>query len=170
MLIVEFTVLFCLGLICYQDLRYRAVYWLCFPVLAALLFFMKQQAAGTSAALIDAGIATVFFAVQLLLVWLYFSFKNKKPVNITVQYLGLGDILFLMALAFYLSPLNYVLFYVSSLIVVLCYTIIQRSLNKDAGPEIPLAGLQALLLGCLLFFSMIKPGLNPYTDAWAYGL
>lgn len=170
MLIIELLILMCLGLICYQDLKFRAVYWIYFPVLTGLLFFLKQDDAGTAAALKDAAIAIVFFGSQLLLIWIYFSIKNKKPVNMTNGYLGLGDILFLLSVAFYLSPVNYVLFYVGSLIVVLVYVMAVNLFKQKANPEIPLAGLQALMLGCLLILSITSPDIKLYTDAWTYGL
>lgn len=123
-----------------------------------------------SGVLTDVAIASLFFGTQLLLVWAYLSIKNKQLVNMTANYLGLGDILFLMAITFYLSPVNYILFYVGSLIVVLIYTLITRFFNKNTNQEIPLAGLQALMLGCLLVFSMLYPGLKLYSDSWIYGL
>ena len=112
----------------------------------------------------------LFIGIQLLLLWLYFSMKNKRFINITHQYLGLGDILFLMAITFYLSPVNYVLFYIGSLIVVLLYTLTQQVLLKKVNPQIPLAGLQALLLCFILVFSLINPSFKLYTDSWIYGI
>lgn len=170
MLLLQLLVLVCLGSICYQDIRYRAVYWVCFPILSILLFYLKQDHTGIKDALIESGYTFLFFGIQLLLLWTYFSFKHRKPVNITTNYLGLGDILFLIAIAFYLSPVNYIIFYVASLIIVLIYTLIQRVLSQKDNTEIPLAGLQALLLGLILIFSIVKPSLRLYNDAWIYGL
>jgi len=170
MLIISLSILLCLGFICYQDMRYRAVYWICFPVLAALLFVLKQQEMQWKEALIETGYGIVFFGTQLVLLWIYFSLKNRKLTDITSGYLGLGDILFLMAITFYLSPVNYILFYIGSLIVVLIYTLGQRIFLKKEEPEIPLAGLQALLLGLVLIVSIVQPGLQPTNDSWIYGL
>lgn len=170
MFIIILIVLVCVGLICYQDMKYRAVYWVCFPILSVLLFFLKQDHMEISVVLTDVAIASLFFGTQLFLVWAYLSIKNKQLVNITANYLGLGDILFLMAITFYLSPVNYIFFYVGSLVVVLIYTLITRFFKKNTNQEIPLAGLQALMLGCLLALSMLYPGLKLYSDSWIYGL
>jgi len=169
MLLLQLLIFISLGLICYQDMRYRAVYWICFPVLSVLLFFLKKEYAGFSIALTESCYGLLFIGAQVFLLWLYFSMKNKRLVNITRNYLGLGDILFLLAIAFYLSPVNYILFYVGSLIIVLLYTLTQHVLLKKVNPEIPLAGLQALILGVVLIFSIINPSLKLYTDSWIYG-
>lgn len=170
MLLLQLFTLICLGFICYQDIRYRAVYWICFPVLCVLLFFLKENHSGIKDSLTDTVYGMLFFGAQLLLLWIYFSIKHKKSVNITRQYLGWGDILFLIVITFYLSPVNYILFYVGSLILVLIYTLTRQFLIQKDNPEIPLAGLQALLLGIALIFSLIQPHLQLYNDTWIYGL
>lgn len=170
MLLLQLFILACLSIICYQDMRYRAVYWICFPVLCTMLFFLKENHSGIKDSLMDTAYGMLFFGAQLLLLWVYFSLKNKKVVNITSRYLGLGDILFLIAITFYLSPVNYILFYVASLILVLIYTLTRQLFIKKDNPEIPLAGLQALLLGFCLVFSIVQPGLKLYTDVWIYGI
>ncbi|CAM4114926.1 Type IV leader peptidase family protein [Pedobacter westerhofensis] len=169
MLFLTLFVLLCLGFICYQDMRYRAVYWICFPLLAISMFILKLDNATWKDALIQSLWALAFFGIQLFALWGYLSLKHKQIVNITRNYLGLGDILFLWAIAFYLSPANYILFYIASLILILIYTIARRIVQKNANPEIPLAGLQALLLSMILIVSVINPNLQPYTDSWIYG-
>lgn len=170
MLLLQLLILICLSVIFYQDMQYRAVYWICFPILAVLLFFVKYKFSGMAESLTDAIYGLSFFAVQLFLLWVYFAVKNRKPVNITKHYLGIGDILFLMAAAFYLSPVNYVVFYILSLIVILMYTLIKRFFIKEDSPYIPLAGLQAVILGLVLVFSIFKPGIVFYNDNWIYGI
>lgn len=167
-LLLSFAVI-CLCFIGYQDMRYRAVYWMCFPVLAISMLLFKQHKAGWITTLTETSFGLLFFGLQLGVLWLYLSFKNRSFVNITSNYLGLGDILFLLSIAFYLSPVNYVLFYIGSLIIVLVYTLTQRILLEKINPEIPLAGLQALLLSVIIILSLAVPNLKPYTDSWIYG-
>lgn len=170
MLLLQLLILVCLSVIFYQDMHYRAVYWVCFPILTILLLGAKYKFSGVHDALTDAMYGLAFFGVQLFLLWVYFAVKNKKPVNITKHYLGLGDILFLIAVAFYLSPLNYIVFYILSLLVVLIYTLIKRAFIKEDSPYIPLAGLQAVILGVVVVFSIFKPGMTFYNDGWIYGI
>jgi phosphoglycerol transferase MdoB-like AlkP superfamily enzyme len=166
MFLIQLLTLTCLILIFYQDMRYRAVYWWCFPVLMLLLIFIKQTYVGMEDTLIDTGFVLLFFAFQMILLWAYFAIKNKKPVNIFKHYLGLGDVLFLVALAGYLSPVNYVLFYIASLVVVLLYTLIEQKLYKQVNPQIPLAGLQASMLLLLLTASFFHTKFTLYSDFW----
>lgn len=170
MFLLQLLILICLSVIFYQDIQYRAVYWICFPILTVLLFTAKYKFTGFSDSLTDAIYGLTFFGTQLLFLWGYFVVKNKKLVNITKHYLGLGDILFLIAVAFYLSPLSYVVFYILSLIVVLIYTLIRQFLIKEDSPYIPLAGLQALIFGLIVIFSMFKPDMKFYNDGWLYGI
>jgi len=170
MLLISLLIFICLGIICYQDMRYRAVSWVCFPLLAITMFAIKQQEAGWRETLIHCAGGLSFFGIQLFFLWFYISLKHRRFINITSDCLGLGDILFLMAIAFYFSPVNYILFYTGSLIVVLIYTLVRRHFLKEPHYEIPLAGLQALLLSMLIMLSLANPNLKPYTDSWIYGL
>jgi len=169
MFLLQVVMMICLAFICYQDLEYRAVYWWCFPVLAVLMFTLKYKLSGLETTLNHAGYGITFFAFQLSILWAYFSIKNKEFVNLTNDYLGWGDILFLIAIAFYLSPGNYIVFYVASLIVVLLYTLIVMWLsNKDRNPHIPLAGLQAAILAILMLIDYTVPKFMLYDDSWLF--
>lgn len=88
---------------------------------------------------------------------------------LTSGYLGWGDVLFLLAISFYFSPFNYILFYVLSLLIVLIYTVITGLIdNKGKQLEIPLAGLQALILCMILILSIFYPNVILYDDTWIY--
>jgi hypothetical protein len=94
----------------------------------------------------NTGINLAFFLVQLILISAYFSIRHRCMINITTNYLGLGDILFLICISAYLSPLNYILFYVISLFAALCVALMQFLIQRKAAYKIPLAGLQAFFL------------------------
>jgi hypothetical protein len=169
MILLQIMVIFCLGFIFYQDLLYRAVYWLCFLVLAILMFSLKYKLCGLGKALVHTGYGLSFLTFQLFILWIYFSIKRKKVISVTGDYLGWGDILFLVAIAFYLSPGNYIVFYVVSLIVVLIYTLTATLLsNKERNPHIPLAGLQAALLCLLMAVDEFSSKFMLYDDSWLF--
>ena len=167
---LQLLIWICLSVIVYQDMRYRAVYWMCFPVLTIMLFIYKDEHAGLTDALADAGYGAAFVGLQLFLVWAYIFMKHQRPVNIVDHYLGLGDVLFLLSLVFYFSPVNYALFYIGSLIIVLAYALIQVSFYKRKNLRIPLAGLQALCFMLLLVLSVIYRDLKIYSDFWIWKL
>lgn len=85
-------------------------------------------------------------AVNYLVLTIYFSFKNKRLINIQNQYLGIGDTIFIVSLSFLFSPLNFVCFLVFSLFFTLLFTLFVRLASPEKFKTIPLAGLQALLL------------------------
>lgn len=128
----------------YQDLRYRAVYWFLFPVLLILIMLIAKQQISLQQILINSLYSLAFILIQLFLLSLYFSFKHKKIIDITTHHLGWGDILFLLVVAFYFSPLNYIAFYVASLATVLLLSLVLMVKERTATLKIPLAGLQAL--------------------------
>lgn len=169
MILLQIVMILCLAFICYQDLLYRAVYWFCFPVLAAVMFMLKYNLSGLEEALAQAGYGLAFLIVQLAILWIYFSIKKKTFINLTNDYLGWGDVLFLAAIACYLSPANYVIFYVISLIAVLLYTLTAALLSDKArNPHIPLAGLQAALLVLMMLIDYVSPKFMLYDDSWLY--
>ena len=88
---------------------------------------------------------------QLVVVWAYFSIKNKRVIALTSHYLGLGDILIMIVYCFCLWPPYFVLFLiVSCLISIISFTIYQQ-LHKEAVQTIPFAGIMALIYaGCLV--------------------
>jgi len=150
-LFVRIAILALLALVFAQDMRSRAVYWLLFPVLTALFIVLT----GFS---VVAVINIVFLLVQFLLVSAYFSIKKRRWVNVMKGLLGWGDMLFLLSIAFYLSVLNFIFFYIASLLFVLLFAARYK--------HIPLAGLQALLFAVLLTTDWwIKP-FNLTNDDW----
>lgn len=154
--------------ISYQDFRYRGVYWILFPVLSLLFLLIKYRQTGWDTTWQDAAYGMGFLILQLILVWLYFIVKERKLVNVIDSYIGLGDILFLVVLAFYLSPVNYVLFYIFSLVLVLVYVLAVRNMTWIDHKHIPLAGLQSAFLSMLILWDMITSQLDLYKDAWIY--
>jgi hypothetical protein len=82
----------------------------------------------------------LFFGLQLLVLTLYFSIKNKQLVNITNRQLGLGDILFFLPLSGFFSLFKLLPF----LLITLVFSIIAVLLLPKHQQNIPLAGLLAI--------------------------
>jgi hypothetical protein len=145
-LLLEIVIMLLLLLILKQDLENRAVYWIIFPVLALALIARHYLSIGNIALLwqpilVNAG----FLLLQFVLVSVYFSLKHKKLIRITDELLGLGDILFLLSIALYLSVMNFLVYYMFSLIVVLIFWLVWHSFSTKKRKEIPLAGFQAMI-------------------------
>ncbi|QKJ31057.1 hypothetical protein HQ865_15275 [Mucilaginibacter mali] len=147
-------------------MRSRSVVVWLFPVLGIALF-VQAYLKGTSYGYVlqNIGFDLCFLSIQLLLVSVYFSIKSRKWVWITREMLGWGDILFLVSIACYLSPVNYILFYVASLVLILVAYIAIRKYTHEQG-HIPLAGLQALLMAVILIANWQIASFDLTSDAW----
>lgn len=152
-----------LAAIAAEDARHRLISWYWLPVL--LLIFVLE--AFTQLKPDEAGMYFIinlsFLLVQLLLVTVYFSIRQKRPVNIINTWLGIGDILFFVVLCAAFSPLNYLLFYLLSLLFTIAGYIAYKII-KGRSSTIPLAGAVALLLFLCLLLRWFIPQVNFYDD------
>lgn len=140
--VFQLALILLLGLIAWQDFRFRAVNWIFFPVFLLLAYFSTASEVGYQEAFLTTGINIGFLSINLLFVFLYLSIKNKTIINFTGDFFGWGDILFLVALAALVSPANFILFFIASLMLVCLLVLIIARLRNS----IPLAGLQSVFL------------------------
>ncbi|MBB2143996.1 hypothetical protein GM921_00735 [Pedobacter sp. LMG 31464] len=164
-LLLTFTLLVML-FIFIQDIKYRAVYWWLFPLLFILLALLGgglHQLSETTEKFIS---NLAFLTLQLFLLMIYFAIRHKKIINITKAYLGLGDILFLLVIGIYLSFLNFVLFYVASLMLIIIFELIKSKLLSSRNKKIPLAGYQSLFLCAYILVDQFTVRLNLTNDLW----
>jgi hypothetical protein len=140
----------CLVMIAWEDFAERQVHWSYFPILAGAggvhayeeLHSMEKLA-------MYAGCNLAFLMIQFLLLKSYFFIRQTAMVSIIDRKIGWGDILFLLAAAFFFSPLNFIWFYLSSLLFSLMVSLLWSTYRRSALRSIPLAGLQSVFL--LLF-------------------
>lgn len=161
-LIVLMTCLF----ISVQDFKFRAVYWWLFPLLFFALGLLTYDRTGANQVTTNLFANFGFVFLQLLLLSIYFSVKERRLVNIFAHHFGVGDLLFLLSVTVYFSLFNYILFYVTSLIMVIAFTLILNQLVKKTNPKIPLAGEQALLLVLFMAIDWFSPSINFSADLW----
>jgi len=171
MLVLEILILLILLLIFVQDIRARSVYWILFPLLAGALILLNYWQLKTITSVWQpVSINLGFIILQYMLVTVYFSLRQKKLVNISDQLLGFGDILFLGAVAFYLSVLNFLFFYITSLIGSLIIWLIWQLFSSKKSKEIPLAGFQSILLILFLVSCWWGKLFDLTDDAWLLNL
>ncbi|MGM9475195.1 hypothetical protein ACS5PU_02150 [Pedobacter sp. GSP4] len=150
MFLVQGGMVLVLAAMAYQDFRYRGIYWWLFPVLLFLII-AEAYLGGTVADRIRYAAANVSFILfQVLLLSAYISLRVGRLTNIFNGYLGLGDLLYLLCISPAFPFLNYVFFYVASLMLVILLSLLFRKTAKVNGSKIPLAGYQALLLMLVL--------------------
>jgi hypothetical protein len=167
MLFLKLLTLTLLLIIFAEDMYSRAVHWFLFPLLIAAFVLLRSVGQEPlHSIMVDAVLNSGFVLLQYSLVTLYFSVKRRRLVNITSGLLGWGDILFIFSFAFVLSPVNYVVFYIISLIVVLIGWLIYTLLTRLSDRHIPLAGMQAFLLAVILTVSWWRGGFGLAHDTW----
>jgi hypothetical protein len=111
-----------------------------------------------------------FIALQLLGIVLYFSIKQGRWVNITSSYLGWGDILFFLSITTLFPFVNYIAFYLLSLVVtLLLYPLLYVLSKNKMGIQIPLAGIQAGVLWLVLIYSLFDHRFL-WNDYWVFNL
>ncbi|MES2457412.1 MAG: hypothetical protein V4594_17785 [Bacteroidota bacterium] len=140
-----------LALMGIQDFKYRAISWYAFPLLA--LFLLLRNAAFNW---MEFGINIGFIVFNYLLLTVFFSIRSQKKVNLLDGFIGLGDMLMLVCLAFYFPTLLFFSFYLFSLLVIALGSGLYLLSNQSKPYTVPLAGLQSLILLCLLLLSWYK--------------
>jgi hypothetical protein len=153
--------------IAYQDFTTRAVNWIFFPILAIAGSGLAFAAIGSfRSLLVYVSINFSFLLLQFCLLKAWFFFKRGRGTPLIDHSIGRGDIFFLLATCFFFSPVNFILFYLFSLIFsLLLYMIFRRPAVAGSPSTIPLAGLQAGFLFVLLTVdNLLKYSLT--SDQW----
>lgn len=143
---LKFLIVLVLLIMGIQDFKYRAISWYLFLALTLLLAYSNTAFNGYDT-LFNIGFVALIYV--LLTVW--FSIKHQSFVQLHKEHLGIGDVLFLICISVYFSPLHFFAFYLFSLTCIVICTGIYIGLRKPQQFTIPLAGLQGIaLLGILL--------------------
>jgi len=141
-----------LWIIAYQDLRYRSVSWILFPVLAALSFIVGIEALPITEILVYIGFNLTFVALNIAILYGYLFLRYKVTISEAfASYIGIGDLLFWVALVPLFSTINFIYLYLFSIVVSVVVILIVRIFpvsRKDV--TVPLAGLQALFYSAIL--------------------
>ena len=154
-------------MILYQDLKSRSIYWILFPALVVLFESIHYLEKTTFTEIFQPVVYNLsFLSFQFLFVTIYFTVKNKRFTNITIELLGWGDVLFLICTAFYPSVLNYVFYYMASLISILVSWTVWLLIVKEKEKRIPLAGLQSLIFALFLVMDWFVKIFDLTNDCW----
>ena len=152
-----FILLIILTLIVIEDFRFRKIslIWLVVILIISILLQLN-----TNLHLYDIAANTFLnlciIAVNYGILTLYFSLKNRRLINLGNHYLGIGDLIFLIAVSFLFSPLNFVCFILLSLFFSLLYSLFAKLILPNRFKTIPLAGLQSLFLFLLLTTLLVQ--------------
>jgi len=163
MLLVDIIAFLLLALLCYQDFKEKQVYWFIFPLLAATFAIKGYMQLDVNIYLNYILLNMAFMVLNLALLTLYFSIKEKKILLITRRHIGWGDILFFAAVCFAMTTLNFIVFFVCGLLFSLVVASVLLILKKEEK-RIPLAGiLSFFMIAWTIFFDYFYTH-NAFTD------
>jgi len=136
--------------ILYEDFRYRAINigWFVLLLLGCLGKAISTDENWANNWFIN----NTFVISQLLILTLYFSIRQKQWVNLSKNYLGSGDILFIAIISVLFEPITFIRFWTWSLVIILLVSLLYNWLKPQPNFTIPLAGAWSLLL--LVYFSV----------------
>lgn len=137
-------------MIVYQDFKSRSILW--FLPLIIFLISLSHGVRSNENILNDILLSVAFLVLQLTAVLLYLAIKNKTlKINLTEDYLGLGDVLFFLAITPLYPFQTFLLVIVIGLIFSLIGHLIVSKITHDS--TVPLAGWMSIFI---LFFNTIN--------------
>jgi hypothetical protein len=158
MWILKLVLMGVFALIFAQDYKDRKVYGVLYPLMGILVFTLQLNKIYHTTAIVNAGINLLFVVFLLLTCYLYARLKLQQPFLKTV--LGLGDVLFIIFIAFSFSILSFVILFVFSLFFSLVLHLVLQ--HKQSEKTVPLAGYMSLFFGVVYGLSFI------YENAFLY--
>ena len=173
LIVLNIFILASLLMIGIEDLKHRAVHWYWFALLFSgitVKALMQEQ----SLVVMSNGLTNLgFIFLQLVMLTIFFTLKEKQLVKIINTRLGLGDIIFFAAICSMFSPYNFILFFILSLLVSMLIFILSSLIQLQKDKAIPLAGLMSFCLMVLLIGGFIYGEANWHNDEiifeWMYG-
>jgi hypothetical protein len=134
----------------YQDFKSKAIDWYLFILLP--LFIILNEITNLLSVFYNFLINAGFLLGNFLILIAFFSIKHRQFINPLKNYMGMGDLLFFIGLAFLFSPLNYLLFFTGSLLLTLIAFFLIFKFTPSTTPEIPLAGFVSIIVLVLLVY------------------
>lgn len=161
---IKLTVVACLLLIIYQDLRINAISWWPLPIIFFLSIHLALMKLKFSELLHYSIINFSFIVFQILILTVYFSIKKRKLTNIIDTYIGLGDILFFIILCISFSTINFILFFTFSTLIALIISVSIQKTRTKPFRKIPLVGLMGLIYLPLQVIAWTISDINLFCD------
>jgi len=141
--ILDFFILLILGLLAYQDFRFRQISVAGIVALSCFVIFRRLSAIPLKELEHQFLLNTLFVVVQLSLLALYYLIRNKNLKGLYTGGIGLGDILFFVILCIAFPSSRFVLYFLIGLVLSLISYGSYMLVRKNANKHTPLAGLLA---------------------------
>lgn len=123
--------------ILYQDVKYRQIHFL-LPVILLGIGFASIPGSG-----FNFFTNMIFVTVNLLGVTLYYFIKTKQLINLINTHIGIGDIVYFIAIAPFFTLQQYVFFFTGGLIFSLLLFVLLKKI-RPTEQTVPLAGFLSI--------------------------
>jgi len=147
-----------------QDFRHRKISWVLLP----LLFLAFASKAVLSQGFTEAGIISLknlgFLGIQFLALFTFYFIKERKSVSLINYKIGLGDVLFFIAICPAMSLLNFLFYYLIGIISTLVGHLVFRFFTKNSSSEVPLAGCLSFIMMLFIFLQYLNNNFDMYND------
>jgi len=141
-----------LAAIAWEDLRDRSIHWWLLPLLVLALLPEQLLSHGWQEQVRQSAWSLLFLAFQLGLAVGFVRLRQGATLRIK-DLIGLGDVLFLLAVAVCLPTERYILFVVIGLSLCVPMHVLLQRISEYKDSTIPLAGLLAIVLGVWIMAS-----------------
>lgn len=134
----------------YQDIRFRGIHWVIFPLILLGAIVLRWDELNPITLIWNAG----FLLFLLLGLTLYLSVKEQRLVNITNGYFATGDVLFLIAIIPLFTFHWFVLFFTIGTLLTLVFHLVASMIKPQK--TIPYAGYLAIVgIGYVTFSNQL---------------
>ena len=130
-----------------QDIKSRGVWWFIFPMLTGLMGYLHFLKIYSLSGLILSSLINICTLGLLMMLSIFYFKLKRKNIRIT-GLIGLGDILFFLALAVGFPMVSFIYILTSCLILSL---VLHLLLKDDKFQTVPLAGYASI--GLFMFYS-----------------
>ena len=142
-----------LAVVTWQDLKYRVIHFLLPLTICIISLGINYYSNELSIIMFAKNIG--FISINVLGLVLYYSIREKKIINPINSMIGLGDVLFFLAIAPLFDLKSYILFFIVGMIFSLVIHLFVNTIKKQK--TVPLAGYLAIML---VVFLGLKYGFN----------
>jgi len=147
-----------------QDFRFRAVHWILFPVLLILLVADSLFVSKIENYLDSISINLLVILLQGLILLAYYKLIGIQFINFIKERIGMGDLLFVLVMAFAFSWSTFLFYYIAGLLFTLITWIAVRNLIRLRTQLVPLAGILALFMTLIMLADIILPNYSRCMD------
>lgn len=153
---IEISMIILFLVIFFQDIRLKAISWFLPPMLACLSVCYSLNLSGIYDLLFNTAFNLVALGIitGCLVLYTRIRFRSWRLHD----FIGSGDLLFLLSVCFLFSPVSFILFIsFGSLAILTGYGLFLLLSKRSSFNKVPLAGLQSMIILIAIIIGWIEP-------------